>query len=159
MTTMTTTIDFFSKGREALHPFFRTASISLLAVGLAGIGEPAEARITKIQINSRAIAFAGQSFGSVGQYETLRGVAWAEVDPDDPLNEVITDIKLAPGVAERGGLHVITPRLGLPVVPRTIESSTTTIRLPAITSRSGFSFSLMPSCRMVWLGWMKVRPT
>src|ERR1700741_797602 len=96
MTTMTTTIDFFSKGREALNPFFRTASISLLAVGLAGIGEPAEARITKIQITSRAIAFGGASFGSGGQYETLRGVAFGEVDPDDPLNEVITDIKLAP---------------------------------------------------------------
>ena len=45
------------------------------------------------------------------------------------------------------------------VVPRTIESSTTTIRLPAITSRSGFSFSRMPRSRIVWLGWMNVRPT
>ena len=45
------------------------------------------------------------------------------------------------------------------VFPRTIESSTTTIRLPAITSRSGFSLSRMPSFLIVWLGWMKVRPT
>ena len=75
---------------------FRASFISLLFVALAGFGDPAAARITKIQINSRAIAFGGASFGSVGQYETLRGVAWAEVDPDDPLNEVITDIKLAP---------------------------------------------------------------
>ena len=45
------------------------------------------------------------------------------------------------------------------VLPRTIESSTTTTRWPAITSRSGFSFSRMPRCRMVWLGWMNVRPT
>ena len=75
---------------------FRAIFIGLLFVALAGFGDPAAARITKIQINSRAIAFGGASFGSVGQYETLRGVAWAEVDPDDPLNEVITDIKLAP---------------------------------------------------------------
>jgi len=74
----------------------RAALITSLLIGLAGFGDPAAARITKIQINSRAIAFGGASFGSVGQYETLRGVAWAEVDPDDPLNEVITDIKLAP---------------------------------------------------------------
>ena len=53
-------------------------------------------RIIKIQITSRALAFGGASFGSVGQYETLRGVAFGEVDPNDPLNEVITDIKLAP---------------------------------------------------------------
>src|SRR2546430_5204476 len=52
--------------------------------------------ITRIQIDSRAVAFGGASFGAVGQYETLRGVAFGEVDPDDPLNEVITDIKLAP---------------------------------------------------------------
>jgi len=68
----------------------------LLPIALAGIGDPAEARITKIQINSRAVAYGGASFGSVGQYETLRGVAFGEVDPNDPLNEVITDIKLAP---------------------------------------------------------------
>ena len=45
------------------------------------------------------------------------------------------------------------------VLPRTIESSTTTTRCPAITPRSGFSFSRMPRSRMVWLGWMNVRPT
>jgi hypothetical protein len=45
------------------------------------------------------------------------------------------------------------------VLPRTIESSTTTILRPAITSRSGLSFSRMPNCLIVWLGWMKVRPT
>jgi hypothetical protein len=74
----------------------RAAFLSLLPIALAGIGEPAEARITTIQINSRALAFGGASFGSVGQYETLRGVAYGEVDPNDSLNEVITDIKLAP---------------------------------------------------------------
>ena len=74
----------------------RAAIVALMPLALAGIGEPAQARITKIQINSRVIAFGGASFGSVGQYETLRGVAFGEVDPNDPLNEVITDIKLAP---------------------------------------------------------------
>jgi hypothetical protein len=74
----------------------RAAFTILLPIALAGIGEPAEARITKIQINSRAVAFGGASFGDVGQYETLRGVAFGEIDPNDPLNEVISDIKLAP---------------------------------------------------------------
>ncbi len=45
------------------------------------------------------------------------------------------------------------------VLPRTIESSTTTSRLPWMTSLSGLSFSRMPSWRMVWDGWMKVLPT
>src|SRR5438046_1104298 len=81
---------------KTMSPFVRAAFVSLLPVALAGIGEPAEARITRIQIDSRAVAFGGASFGAVGQYETLRGVAFGEVDPNDPLNEVITDLKLAP---------------------------------------------------------------
>src|SRR6266513_4954299 len=76
-----------------MRRFVKKALVGLLPFALAG---PAEARITKVQINSRAVAFGGTSFGSVGQYETLRGVVFGEVDPNAPLNEVITDIKLAP---------------------------------------------------------------
>src|SRR5262245_61092255 len=79
-----------------MRPFLRAAFMCLLPIALAGIGNPAEARITNIRIDSRVVAYGGASFGSVGQYETLRGVAFGEVDPNDPLNEVITDIKLAP---------------------------------------------------------------
>ena len=45
------------------------------------------------------------------------------------------------------------------VLPRTIESSTTTSRRPSMTSRNGFSLSRMPMLRRDWVGWMKVRPT
>src|SRR5947208_6621119 len=76
-----------------MRRFVKMALVGLLPIALAGA---AEARITKVQINSRALAFGGASFGTVGQYETLRGVVFGEVDPNDPLNEVITDIKLAP---------------------------------------------------------------
>ena len=40
--------------------------------------------------------FGGLSFGSVGQYEKLRGAAFGELDPADRRNAVITDIGLAP---------------------------------------------------------------
>ena len=49
--------------------------------------------------------------------------------------------------------------IALVVLPRTIESSTTTKRSPRMASLSGLSLIRMPSWRMVWLGWMKVRPT
>ena len=45
------------------------------------------------------------------------------------------------------------------VVPRTIESSTTTSRLPRIESGSGLSFSFTPRSRSDCDGWMNVRPT
>ena len=71
--------------------------LSSLIIGLLGIGPLAEARITRIVIQNRTSpAFGGASFGVVGQYEQLTGVAFGEVNPKDPLNAVITDIELAP---------------------------------------------------------------
>jgi hypothetical protein len=58
---------------------------------------PTQARITKIEITkTESPAFGGRSFGTVGQYEHLEGVAYGEVDPNDPLNANIQDIALAP---------------------------------------------------------------
>jgi hypothetical protein len=58
---------------------------------------PAPARVTKIVIDTKVSpAFTGQSFGSAGQYETLAGHAFGELDPNDPHNAIIQDIKLAP---------------------------------------------------------------
>src|SRR5215467_3632302 len=45
------------------------------------------------------------------------------------------------------------------VVPRTMESSMSTIRLPLTTARLALCLRRTPSCRMWWLGSMKVRPT
>jgi len=67
----------------------------------------AEARITSVtwdparsqapsMFPGQSAAFGGASFGSVGQYEKLRGTATGELDPNDPRNKVITDIELAP---------------------------------------------------------------
>lgn len=50
---------------------------------------------------SESPTFEGRSFGNVGQYEKIRGVAHGELDPSDPRNAVITDIELAP-LNERG---------------------------------------------------------
>ena len=69
---------------------------ALVPLALFGWTVPSDAGITAIQINSRAPAFNGAAFGSVGAYENLVGVAYGEVDPDDPLNAIITDIALAP---------------------------------------------------------------
>src|SRR5499427_1434218 len=58
---------------------------------------PVEAHVKKIVIDKKVSpAFDGQSFGQTGQYETLAGRAFGELDPNDPHNAIITDIKLAP---------------------------------------------------------------
>jgi len=71
------------------------AGVALAALLLAG-APPAGARVKKIVIDKKVSpAFDGRSFGDAGQYETLAGRAFGELDPNDPHNAVITDIRLA----------------------------------------------------------------
>jgi hypothetical protein len=53
--------------------------------------------ITRLTFNEApTVAFGGASFGKVGSYEKIEGRAFGELDPANPLNAVITDIRLAP---------------------------------------------------------------
>jgi hypothetical protein len=55
-----------------------------------------QAEVKKIVIDRTVSpAFDGKTFGSAGQFETLAGRAFGELDPNDPHNRVITDIRLA----------------------------------------------------------------
>jgi hypothetical protein len=56
----------------------------------------AQAEVKRIVIDRKVSpAFEGKSFGAAGQYETLAGRAFGELDPNDPRNRVITDIQFA----------------------------------------------------------------
>lgn len=69
---------------------------SLFAVSFA-LASPAEGRITRLEITlTESPTFGGATFGSVGQFEKIVGIAHGEVDPRDPLNAIIQDIDLAP---------------------------------------------------------------
>lgn len=52
--------------------------------------------VVKLEINRRALYADGESFGDVGQYEQLDGVAHYAVDPLHPNNAGIVDLELAP---------------------------------------------------------------
>ena len=67
-----------------------TSNISQTAVSRSGIR-----KIVIDSERSESVTFEGTSFGSVGQYEKIRGVAYGELDPSDHLNTVITDIEYA----------------------------------------------------------------
>jgi hypothetical protein len=76
--------------------------LMFVLAALALTAAPAGASITRIAIDpaqSQSPVFDGRIFGSggsVGPYEKVRGKAYGELDPDDPRNAVITDLKLAP---------------------------------------------------------------
>jgi len=74
----------------------RYISFALIAALLA-LPSTADARVKKIVVEKKTSpAFDGATFGTAGQYETLAGRAFGELDPNDPHNAIITDIKLAP---------------------------------------------------------------
>ena len=70
---------------------------ALAAAAIVAVPVAADARITKVTIGSKeSPTFGGYSWPGVGQYEKIVGIAYGELDPNDPHNAVITDIKLAP---------------------------------------------------------------
>src|SRR5207249_6346949 len=78
-------------------PNARIARFALIVSLVLSSTSPAHAHVKKIVIDKKVSpAFNGQSFGSAGQFETLAGRAFGELDPNDPHNAIITDIKLAP---------------------------------------------------------------
>ena len=83
-------------------------SASLISIGLVGCGGGSDSStssvvpaptqgIQTVSITSTTPAvFAGTTFGSVGTYDKIEGVAYGQIDPNDPKNQVIADIAFAP---------------------------------------------------------------
>ena len=71
------------------------ASLTMLVV----MASSARAEVVRIVVDpakSAIPAYDGRSFGSVGQYQRLAGLAYGELDPQSPRNKGIQDIELAP---------------------------------------------------------------
>jgi hypothetical protein len=73
----------------------RNAVAAVLATGALITASAADAKIISLTMSTPTVAFGGFSWPGVGQYVKITGVAYAEVDPNDPRNAVITDIALA----------------------------------------------------------------
>ncbi len=90
----------FARSSEFIRRrLLRIGIASALAGSMLVGASAADARITHILILTRTTAFGGYSFPGVGQYEVITGIATGEIDPNDPKNAVITDIALAPRLA------------------------------------------------------------
>ena len=71
----------------------------LCAAALCDLLVPADthAQVTRIDLEVvESPALGGERFGRVGQYERLRGLAHAEVDPNDPRHRGIVNLERAP---------------------------------------------------------------
>jgi hypothetical protein len=75
----------------------RLGAVALWTIAaVIGCSADADARVTQIVLGAPTFPFGTTSFGSVGQYEQIDGIAYGELNPNDPLNAVIQDIALAP---------------------------------------------------------------
>jgi len=76
---------------------------------------PKATGIYKIDITSTdSPAFQGHVFPGIGTYDRIQGVAYGVLDPNDPRNQVIADIALAPvndnGLVEYStAFYILTP--------------------------------------------------
>jgi len=79
------------------NPVNRTTGSLLAILTVLFCSTPLQARITRVEISRvESPTFEGAEFGGAGKYEKLAGRAFGEVDPADPRNALIVDIKLAP---------------------------------------------------------------
>jgi hypothetical protein len=82
----------------------------------AALPRPSEARVTRFVVEERVPFAPGVQWGTSGLYERLKGIAYMEVDPRDPLNAIIVNLDKAPRNA-RGLVEFSSPFLILkPVV-------------------------------------------
>jgi hypothetical protein len=94
-----------SKTTTALRTSFVAGIAAATALAWA---PPGAARVTRIVIDT-TVPIAGQP------YEELTGRAWGELDPRDPKNELITDIRRAPRNAHGEVEYIASFRIRKPV--------------------------------------------
>ena len=127
--------------------------------------------LTKLEIRTRKGFAGGESFGNVGRYEQIDGVAYFAVDPAYPDNGVIADIGLAPrngdGLVEfSADFRIVKPvdndhgngRLLLDVVNRGKELALKNINgapdgPPDADPHPGNGFMMRHGYSLVWCGW------
>ena len=73
--------------------------------------------VGRLEITSRQPFANGESFGDVGPYEQLDGTAYFTVDPVNPANETVADLRLAPR-SNTGEVHFYSDfRVMIPADP------------------------------------------
>src|SRR6266478_6450407 len=93
-------------------------SVAVGLLSVAAIPRSAGARVTRFVVEERVPYAVGMEWGTAGPYERLKGTAYMEVDPRDPLNAIIVNLDKAPRNA-RGMVEFSSPFLILKPVDMT----------------------------------------
>lgn len=78
-----------------------------VAIAHAACTPSRDTQVVRVEIDERASFAGGHAFGDTGPYEKIVGRLYIEVDPDDPANDRVSDLALAP-TNGRGRVEVWT---------------------------------------------------
>lgn len=83
--------------RHVTYPNNRylVAFLVVLIVGIIHMPRVATAEVIKVEINSREEVPTSPEHNRSGTYEVIRGIIHLEVDPNNPANDLIVDLKYA----------------------------------------------------------------
>jgi len=140
-----------------------------VALLLAG---PIQARVSRVEIKSRADVAGGKAFGLAGGYERLVGKVYFEVDPQNPTNRVIVDLDKAPrnqhGAVEfSSDMYILRPKdlnrsNGAALVEISNRGGKALLSFfnharrsggPGVDPEFGDGFLMRQGFTLVWIGW------
>jgi hypothetical protein len=139
---------------------------------------PVSAEVLRVVVESRADVLNGKSWGTTGAYEKLYGMIYYAIDPRDPANQAIVDLKYAPVNAQgkvefSGNFLLIRPKdmtrgngtVLLDLANRGTKRSLTHFNRatatdsgydtfdPATPENFGDGFLMEEGFTLLWLGW------
>jgi len=139
--------------------------IILLIFSWFGFVTFAFAEVSSFEIISREPYAGGKSFGEVGAYEKIIGRIHYEIDPNNPRNQIIVDLELAPlnssGMVEMfGDFEIIAPvnsanGNGVAIIDIPNRGNGTLLRFnqsPSAGSEAD-NFLMNEGYTLVWVGW------
>jgi hypothetical protein len=140
----------------------------------------AEARVVRLRVERREAVLEGRPYGAAGPYEKLVGKAEFALDPADPANAAIVDLKLAPRNARgevewsadfymlkpvdpkrgNGGLFYEVGNRGGKSMLVTFQKAAASLD-PATEAEFGDGALMRQGFTLLWMGWqwdVPVRP-
>lgn len=126
------------------------------------VAAPASAELVDLKILHREPYADGKSFGDVGPYEKLVGIATFMIDPNHPKNKVIVDLDLAPrnaaGMVEfESDVYILAPAdlsKGNGALFYDVNNRGNKLALKMFNTPDDNPFLMRRGYTVVWSGWI-----
>ena len=134
----------------------------IVVAALLASWTPGRAELVDLQILRREPYAGGKSFGDVGPYEKLVGIATVMIDPLHPKNKVIVDLDLAPrnaaGMVEfRSDVYILAPKdlsKGNGALFYDVNNRGNKLALKMFNTPDDNPFLMRRGYTVVWSGWI-----